>query len=109
MRKRGRDSAEHPHNLKTVEGLERRGFVILCKVIGTVVSQQKEECLVGKKLLLCETRDTRSKRVIVAVDLVGAGPGSDVLVSRHYQNSRGDGDYVDDRIIGIVDSVTEQQ
>ena len=80
--------------------------MVLCKVIGTVVSQEKAECLVGKKLLLCETEDGGAKRRIVAVDLVGAGPGSEVLVSRQYQ---GDNDYMDDRIVGIVDSVSEQQ
>ena len=74
----------------------------LYKVVGTVVSQEKEECLIGKKLLLCEAAD--GKR-IVAVDMVGAGEGSDVLVSRSFFTSQEH--LIDERIIGIVDSVAE--
>ena len=79
--------------------------MLLCKVVGTVVSQQKEDCLIGKKLLICETLDGRSKRKIIAVDMVGAGVGTEVLVS--HQNCMEPGDYVDDRIVAIVDSVSE--
>ena len=79
--------------------------MFLCKVIGTVVSQEKVECLLGKKLLLCERKEGSARRRIVAVDLVGAGPGSEVLVSRQYQ---GNSDLVDELIVGIVDAVNEQ-
>ena len=82
--------------------------MFLCKVIGAVVSQQKEDCLVGKKMLLCEINNSRDKTRIVAVDMVGAGPGSEVLVSRQYGCAE-KGDYVDDRIVGIVDSISGQQ
>ena len=54
-------------------------------------------CLTGKKLLLCETAEGRGKSRLVAVDLVGAGPGSQVLVSRRYGGSK-EGDYIDDII-----------
>lgn len=82
--------------------------MFLCRVIGAVVSQQKEDCLIGKKMLLCETENGRTKKRLVAVDLVGAGPGSEVLVSRQYGCGEKD-DYVDDRIVGIVDSISEQE
>ena len=79
--------------------------MLLCKVVGTVVSQQKEGCLIGKKLLICERADGQKREQIIAVDMVGAGVGSEVLVS--HQNCMGPGDYVDDRIVAIVDSVSE--
>ena len=75
----------------------------LYKVVGTVVSQEKEECLTGKTLLLCEAADGRR---IVAVDMVGAGVGSDVLVSRPFPAPRL-GEWIDEWIVGIVDSVAE--
>lgn len=80
--------------------------MVLCKVIGAVVSQEKVEALLGKKLLLCELKDGGPRRRIVAVDLVGAGPGSEVLVSRRHG---GEGRYADDQIVGIVDAVNVQQ
>ena len=79
--------------------------MFLCKVIGNVVSQQKEDCLVGKKMLLCERMDGNRHENVVAVDLVGAGIGSEVLVARNY--SSGCGDRIDEWIVGIVDSVSE--
>lgn len=79
--------------------------MILCRVIGAVVSQEKVEPLLGKKLLLCEIKDGGPKRRIVAVDLVGAGPGSEVLVSRRHT---GNSEYADDQIVGIVDAVNVQ-
>lgn len=82
--------------------------MFLCKVVGSVVSQQKEDCLIGKKMLLCETMEGKTKTRLVAVDLVGAGPGSEVLVSRRYGGA-GQGDFVDDWIVGIVDTIAEQQ
>lgn len=58
--------------------------MIFAKVIGTVVSTVKDENLNGKRLLLCrETDHTGSllKTYHVAVDAVGAGEGSFVLLS----------------------------
>ena len=80
--------------------------MFLCKVIGSVISQQKDDCLIGKKLLVCQRIHGRKNESIVAVDLVGAGTGSEVLVARRY----GDGsreDLIDDWIVGIVDTVVE--
>ncbi|MCI9068431.1 MAG: ethanolamine utilization protein EutN [Lachnospiraceae bacterium] len=78
--------------------------MLLCRVVGMVVSQQKEAFLTGKKLLVCETLEEEDRQKFVAVDMVGAGVGSEVLVSRHICM---EGDtYVDDRIVAIVDSVS---
>ena len=81
--------------------------MFVCKVIGAVVASQNEEGLVGKKLLLCERQDGRTRSRLVAVDLVGAGPGTEVLVARRYGGS-GEG-CIDDEIVAIVDSITLQQ
>ncbi len=54
----------------------------LAKVLGTVVSNQKEESLVGLKFLLLGQVDTDGKPTggsVVAADAVGAGTGEFVL------------------------------
>jgi carbon dioxide concentrating mechanism protein CcmL len=58
--------------------------MIFAKVIGTVVSTQKDKNLNGKKLLLCKEVDHNGKPLNsyhVAVDAVQAGEGSFVLLS----------------------------
>jgi len=58
--------------------------MIFAKVIGTVVSSQKDPNLNGKKLLLCREVDhggNPQKSYHVAVDAVQAGEGSFVLLS----------------------------
>ncbi len=58
--------------------------MIFAKVIGTVVSTQKDENLNGKKLLLCKEVDHSGNPLEsyhVAVDAVQAGEGSFVLLS----------------------------
>jgi ethanolamine utilization protein EutN/carbon dioxide concentrating mechanism protein CcmL len=58
--------------------------MIFAKVIGTVVSTQKDPNLEGKKLLLCKETDSTGKPLNtyhVAVDAVQAGEGSFVLLS----------------------------
>jgi microcompartment protein CcmK/EutM len=58
--------------------------MIFAKVIGTVVSTQKEANLTGKKLLLCKETDARGEPLApyhVAVDAVGAGEGDFVLIA----------------------------
>ncbi len=58
--------------------------MIFAKVIGTVVSTQKDKNLDGKKLLLCKEVDHNGKPLNtyhVAVDAVQAGEGSFVLLS----------------------------
>ena len=58
--------------------------MIFAKVIGTVVSTQKDKNLNGKKLLLCKEVDHNGKPLNsyhVAVDAVQAGEGNFVLLS----------------------------
>jgi microcompartment protein CcmK/EutM len=58
--------------------------VIFAKVIGTVVSSQKDPNLSGKRLLLCREVDHDGKPLKsyhVAVDAVQAGEGSFVLLT----------------------------
>jgi len=58
--------------------------MIFAKVIGTVVSTQKDQNLEGKKLLLCKEVDHSGKPLNtyhVAVDAVQAGEGDFVLLS----------------------------
>jgi len=58
--------------------------MIFAKVIGTVVSTQKDKNLSGKKLLLCKEVDHAGNPLNsyhVAVDAVQAGEGSFVLLT----------------------------
>ncbi|PID85581.1 MAG: ethanolamine utilization protein EutN [Chloroflexi bacterium] len=85
----------------------------LAKVIGNVVATQKEEALIGLKLLVIEEIDAQTEKAkddrLVAVDTLGAGVGDTVIwvrggaarvlskVDRHAP--------VDAAIVGIVDEV----
>ena len=56
--------------------------MILAKVIGTVVSTQKESSMDGLKFLLLQQIDSEGKvksGIVVAADAVDAGPGEIVL------------------------------
>jgi microcompartment protein CcmK/EutM len=58
--------------------------MIFAKVVGTIVSTQKDPNLRGKKLLLCKEVDHEQnelKTYHVAVDAVQAGEGDFVLLS----------------------------
>ena len=58
--------------------------MIFAKVVGTIVSTQKDPNLSGKKLLLCKETDHLGKPLEsyhIAVDAVQAGEGSFVLLS----------------------------
>ncbi len=58
--------------------------MIFAKVVGTIVSTQKDPNLRGKKLLLCKEVDHEQKELKtyhVAVDAVQAGEGDFVLLS----------------------------
>jgi ethanolamine utilization protein EutN len=84
----------------------------ICKVVGTVVSTQKNRKLDGAKLLLVQplTLDGQPRGVaILAIDSVGAGIGETVLV---VIEGKAAGEAlgrkaaaVDAAIIGIVDTV----
>lgn len=87
----------------------------IARVIGTVVSTQKNRKLLGAKLLLVQplTLDGRPRGVaLLAIDSVGAGVGERVLV---VIEGKAAGDAlgrkaaaVDAAIIGIVDTVDYQ-
>ncbi len=58
--------------------------MLFAKVVGTIVSTQKDPNLKGKKLLLCKETDHQQKELNtyhVAVDAVQAGEGDFVLLS----------------------------
>ena len=85
--------------------------MIFARVTGSVVCTQKDEKLVGSKLLLLQPVDLAGApkgNPLVAVDSVGAGEGELVLVvqgSSARQTSRTEGRPVDAVIFAIVDSV----
>ena len=87
--------------------------MIFARVTGNVVCTQKDEKLVGSKLLLAQPVDLAGAAKggpLVAVDAVGAGPGELVLVvqgSSARQTSRTQGSPVDAVIFAIVDTVEQ--
>lgn len=84
----------------------------LAKVRGTVVSTVKDESLMGVKLLLIQLIDEAGglqNDYEVAADVVGAGVGEWVLVSRGSsarQQQRYQAKPVDAAIVAIVDTVS---
>jgi microcompartment protein CcmK/EutM len=84
----------------------------ICRVVGTVVSTQKNRKLEGAKLLLVQplTLDGSPRGVaLIAIDSVGAGVGERVLV---VIEGKAAGDAlgrkaaaVDAAVIGIIDEV----
>lgn len=56
--------------------------MLLAKVIGTVVSTKKEQSMAGLRFMLVQPVDLEAKPTgtpVVAVDVVGSGPGEYVL------------------------------
>ena len=56
--------------------------MMIARVIGTVVSTQKEPTLEGLRLLVCQPVNAAGEKVgsvVVAADAVGAGPGEMIL------------------------------
>lgn len=85
--------------------------MFLARVRGTVVSTSKDERLVGFKLMLIEPLDLDQQpvgRPEIAVDTVGAGNGSVVIVTKgssaRFAAARKDSP-IDSTIVGIVDTV----
>lgn len=85
------------------------------KVIGSVWATKKDEKLNGQKLLVIQLMDAYEKPsndLLVAVDMVGAGAGDQVLVVRggsaRYALSVSDAP-VDAAIVGIIDSVVVEE
>ncbi|MDO5579816.1 MAG: EutN/CcmL family microcompartment protein [Planctomycetia bacterium] len=93
----------------------------IAKVIGSVVSTQKTESMVGRKLLVIEpyvlaedslTRFYGTGRTLVAVDTVGAGENEFVLIvqgSSARMTPETKPLPVDATIIGIIDSVNVER
>ena len=90
--------------------------MFLGKVLGHVVSTQKDSKLVGHKLLIVSRIDSkkqlreniREDSFIIAVDMIGAGTDEMVIVTENYAASNAVGDSlspVNAAIIGIVDTV----
>ncbi|MCG9127448.1 EutN/CcmL family microcompartment protein [Candidatus Poribacteria bacterium] len=83
----------------------------LGKVTGTVVATQKDEKLVGSKLMIVQDVDLEGeveKQYTVAVDAVGAGIGEIVLVatgSSARQTSITSNKPVDAVVMAIVDTI----
>ena len=88
--------------------------MILCRVLGNVVSTQKKECYDGKIVLVCQPveKDGLSKkgRAFLACDSVQAGPGDLVVVAREGNCARQVLGTSEDPfhavILGVVDDIT---
>ena len=84
--------------------------MIIARILGTVVSTQKDERLNGKKLLIVKPINldgTDQSGYIVAVDTVGAGFHERVLVVGGSSARMAEGNKdcpVDSAIVGVIDS-----
>lgn len=82
--------------------------MILAKVVGKIVANQKTEALVGAKLLIIKELDHEKKLQegsYVAIDMVGAGQDDIVLVDWGYSSYQFQGMSADMSIVGIVDLI----
>lgn len=84
--------------------------MLICKVIGNVVSTCKQDAIVAKKLMIVqEIHLLGTKKTIIAVDCVDAGIGDTVIVTHEggssRQASKCAAGAVDAAIIGVVDYV----
>lgn len=82
--------------------------MLLCKVIGCVISTCKHTELNGKKLMIVqEKHNIGTKKTIIAVDCVDAGIGDTVIVTHEGGSSRQASKCpkgsVDAAIVGVVD------
>jgi microcompartment protein CcmK/EutM len=84
--------------------------MIIARILGTVVSTQKDERLHGKKLLIVKPINldgTDQSGYLVAVDTVGAGFGEKVLIVGGSSARLAEGNKdcpVDSAIVGIIDT-----
>lgn len=84
--------------------------MVLGQVVGSVVSTQKNESLVGKKLLIVKAIDLEGKFLdpfVVSVDAIGVGVGEKVLVvngSAARQTDMSRDKSIDSIIVAKVDS-----
>lgn len=85
--------------------------MIIARILGTVVSTQKDERLHGKKLLIVKPIDldgNDQSGYLVAVDTVGAGFHERVIVVGGSSARMAEGNKdcpVDSAIIGVVDTI----
>ncbi|MGD9562619.1 MAG: EutN/CcmL family microcompartment protein [Pyrinomonadaceae bacterium] len=85
--------------------------MIIGRILGTVVSTQKDERLCGKKLLIVKPVNldgTDQNGYVVAVDTVGAGFHEKVIVVGGSSARMAEGNKdcpVDSAIIGVVDTI----
>lgn len=85
--------------------------MIIGRILGTVVSSQKDERLQGKKLLIVKPIDLDGSDqigYIVAVDTVGAGFHEKVLVVGGSSARMAEGNKdcpIDSAIIGVIDTI----
>ena len=82
--------------------------MIICQVLGNVWATKKDEKLNGHKLLVVRSRGGGEAETFVAVDIIGAGIGDDVLVSkgsvaRHSLSAKDTP--IDAVVVGIIDSL----
>ena len=83
----------------------------ICKVVGHVWATKKEDSLVGLKLMVVNEMDASGRfkgDLFVAVDVVGAGVGEQVLVvggSTARIAAGGNELPVDCAIVGIIDEI----
>ena len=84
--------------------------MLIGKVVGSVVSTQKDEKLEGRKLLVVQVHNQENKpldQYVVAVDSVQAGPGDMVLYatgSSARQTTLTEGRPCDAVVMAVVDS-----
>ncbi|MDN5324005.1 MAG: ethanolamine utilization protein EutN [Clostridia bacterium] len=85
--------------------------MFVAKVIGNVVATQKNESLVGSKLLIVKPLQIipqqKTGGPIIVVDTIGAGIGEVVIVSTgsSARNAAQSGGVVDAAVVGIIDSM----
>lgn len=85
--------------------------MIIARIMGTVVSTQKDERLHGKKLLIVKPINldgTDQSGYVVSVDTVGAGFNEKVIVVAGSSARLAEGNKdcpVDSAIIGVIDEI----
>jgi microcompartment protein CcmK/EutM len=86
----------------------------VARVVGTVVSTVQTDILDERKLLLCDVLDARGRpdgNELIAVDVVGAGPGETVLLLDEGTSARqivgASTGPLRTLVVGIVDAVDD--
>jgi len=83
--------------------------MMIGRVLNSIWSTRKDESLVGAKLMIVQLLDTPEEpkgKIIVAVDMIGAGIGERVLITQGSSARRMSGFEqapIDSVIVGIID------